>query len=124
MADIPSASAFRVGGPRTRSVHQPPHVPSSKVGGPRSKSVYKSKVKDSAKKTPTKQKLVRPTSPLGQDIVVVIDPEDQEFPLPADKPHDLTLVEPEQIPNNNPQLNPPNQPLDLPTEELYQPNLP
>ena len=41
-------------------MHQISHVPSSKVGGPRSKSVYKSKVKDSAKKAPAKQKSVRP----------------------------------------------------------------
>ena len=108
MADRPSASASRVGRPRMRSAHQTPHVPSSKVGGPGSKSVYKSKVKDSAKNTPTKQKSVRPAPPLGQDIVVVIDPEDQEFLLPADQLPDLSPVEPEQIPNNNPQLNPPN----------------
>ena len=107
-----------------RSVHQTPHVPSSKVGGPRSKSLYKSKVKDSAKKTSTKQKLVRPTPPLGQDTVVVIDPEDQKFPCPADQLPDLPLVEPEQVPNTKPQLNPPNQPLDLPAEELDQPNVP
>ena len=124
MAGKPSASASRVGRPRTRSAHQTPCIPSSKVGGPRSKSVYKSKVKDSAKKTPTKQKSVKPTPPLGQDVVVVIDPEDQEFPLPADQLPDLPLVEPEQVPNTNPQLNPANQPLDLPTEELGQPNLP
>ena len=101
-----------------RSSHQTLCVPSSKVGGPRSKSVYKSKVKDSAKKTPTKQKSVRPTPPLGQGVVVVIDPEDQEFPLSADQLSDLPLVEPEQVPNNNPQLNPPNQPLDLPTRRV------
>ena len=124
MADRPSASASRVGRPRVRSAHQTPCVPSSKVGGPRSKSVYESEVKDSAKKTPTKQKLVRPTPPLGQDVVVVIDPEDQEFPLPADQLPDLPLIEPEQVPNTNPQLNPPNQPLDLLAEELDQPNLP
>ena len=119
MADRPSASASRVGRPRMRSAHQTPHVPSSKVGGPRSKSVYKSKVKDSAKKTPTKQKSVRPTPPLGQDVVV-IDPEDHEFPLPVDQLPDFPLVELEEVPNNNPNLNPPNQPLDLPTEELDQ----
>ena len=54
MADRPTASASRVGRPRTRSAHQTPHVPSSKVGGTWSKSVHKSKVKDSAKKNPTK----------------------------------------------------------------------
>ena len=92
MADRPTASASRVGRPTTRLAHETPHV--VKVGGPRSKPVYKSKVKDSAKKTPTKLKSVRPTPPLGQDVVVVIDPEDQEFPLPADQLPDLPLVEP------------------------------
>ena len=112
MADRPSTSASRVGRPRTRSTHQMSCLPSSKVGGPRSKSVYKPKVKDSAKKAPAKQnqKLVRPILPLDQDVMVVIDPEeqeDQEFPLPADQLPDLLLVEPNQIPK--PQLNPPNQ---------------
>ena len=68
-------------------------------------------------KNPTKQKSVRPTSPLEQDVVV-IDPENQEFPLPADQLPDLPLGEPEQVPNNNLQLNPPNEPLELPAEEL------
>ena len=124
MADRPSTSASRVGRPRTRSVHQISHVPSSKVGGPRSKSVYKPKVKDSAKKAPAKQKQkpVRPILPLDQDVVVVIDQEDQEFPLPTDWLLDLPLVEPNQIPN--PQLNPPNQPLDFPAEQNQVPNLP
>ena len=59
---------------------------------------------------------------MDQDVVVVIDTEDQEFPLPADWLPDLPLVEPDQIPN--PQLKPPNQLLELPTEEPDQPNLP
>ena len=122
MADRPSKSASRVGRPRMRSPHQIPCVPSSKVGGPRSKSVYKPKVNNLAKKAPAKQKLVRPIPPLDQDVVVVIDPDDQEFPLPADQLPDLPLVEPYQIPN--PQLNLPNQPLDLPTEEPDQLHLP
>ena len=126
MADRTSASASRVGRPRARSVYQISHVPSSKVGGPRSKSLYKPTVKDSAKRATAKQKqkMVRPILPLDQDIVVVIDPEeqDQEFPLPTDQLPDLPLVEPNQIPN--PQLNPPNQPIDLPAEEQNQPNLP
>ena len=112
--DRASTSASRVGRPRTRSVHQISHVSSSKVGGPRSKSVYKSKVKDSARKAPAKQKLVRPIPLVDQDVVVVIDPEDQEFPLPPDQLPDLPLIEPDQV--HNPQLNPPNQPLDIPTE--------
>ena len=91
MVDRPSTSASRVGRPRTRSAHQLSHVSSSKVGGPRSKTVYKSKVKYSAKKAPAKQKLVRPTSPVDQDVVV-IDPENQEgqeFLLLTDRLPDL-----------------------------------
>ena len=122
MADRPTTSASRVGRPRMRSVHQIPCVPSSKVGGTRSKSVHKSKVKDSATKNPTKQ-TVRPILQLEQDVVV-IDPEDQEFLFPADQLPDLPPIDLEQGPNNNPQLNPLNQPLDLPAEEVDLPNPP
>ena len=135
MADRPSASASRVERPRMRSEHQTPCVPvGPKVGRPRSKLVFQSKVKDSTKKNLVKQKSVNTTPPLEQDIIVKIDPEDQEFPHPADQLPDLPLVELDQVPNNNnnpqpnqipdPQLNPPNQPLDLPTEEPNQPNQP
>ena len=122
MADRPSASASGVGRPRTRSAHQTPSVP--KFGEPRSKSVYQSKVKDSAKKTPAKQKSLRCSPPLEQDILAVIDPEDQGYPLPADQLPDLPPIDLKQVPTNNPQLNPPYQPLDLPEVELNQPNLP
>ena len=67
--------------------------------------------------------MVRPILQLKQDIVV-IDPEDQEFSLPADQLPDLPPIDLEQGPNNNPQLNPPNQPPDLLTEEVDQPNTP
>ena len=120
MADRPTASTSRVDRPRMRSAHQTPCV--LKVDRPRSKSVYKSKVKESAKKTPAKQKLVRSTLHLEQKVVV-IDPEDQEFPLPADQLPDIPPIDLEQVPNTNPQLNPPSQPLDLPKEEVDQPNL-
>ena len=82
----------------------------------------KTKVKESAKKNPPTKRMVRH---FLQDIVV-IDPEDQEFPLPADQLPDLPPRDLEQGPNNNnnPQLNPPNQPLDFPTGEVEQPNLP
>ena len=40
MADRPPAPASTVGRPRTRSVHQSPHVPAPKGSRPRSKSVY------------------------------------------------------------------------------------
>ena len=88
MADRPPAPASRVGRPRKRSMHQFPHVPASKVGRPRSKSVYQPKVKEVSKKNPAKQKLVKTTPPLGQNVVVVIDPEEQpedlDFLHPAD----------------------------------------
>ena len=53
---------------------------------------------------------------------VVIDPEDQEFPLPADQLPYLPPIDLEQGPNNNLQLNPPNQSLELPAEEVDQSN--
>ena len=65
--------------------------------------------------------MVRPILQLEQDIVVV-DSEDQEFLFPADQLPDLPPIDLEQGPNNNPQLNPPNQPLELPAEEVDQPN--
>ena len=68
--------------------------------------------------------MVRPILQLQQDVVV-IDLEDQEFPLPADQLPDFSPIDLEQGPyNNNFQLNPPNQPLDLPVEEPNQPNPP
>ena len=101
MADRPPASASRTGRPRTRSGYQSPQAPVSKVGRPSSKSVYQPKVKE-LKKNPTKQKQVKTTPPLEQDIVVVIDPEEQlkdlDFPHPADHLPDLPLVEPDQVP--------------------------
>ena len=76
MSDRPPAPASRVGRPRMRSVHQSPYVAASKVGRPRSKSVYQPKVKE-LKKNPTKQKSVKTTPPLEQDVLVVIDPKEQ-----------------------------------------------
>ena len=68
--------------------------------------------------------MVRPILQLQQNIVV-IDPEDQEFPLPADQLPDLPPIDLEQGPNNNNfQLNPPNQPLDFPAGKVDQPNPP
>ena len=68
--------------------------------------------------------MVRPILQLQQDIVVV-DPEDQEFPLPAEQLPDLPPIDLEQGHNNNYfQLNPRHQPLDLPVEEVNQPNPP
>ena len=56
--------------------------------------------------------MVNTTSPLEQNVVVVIDleeqPEDLDFPYPADQLPDLPPVEPDQVLNNNPQLNQPN----------------
>ena len=67
--------------------------------------------------------MVRPILQLEQEVVL-IDPEDQEFLLPADQLPNLPCIDLEQELNTNPQLNPPNQPLDLPTEEVDEPNLP
>ena len=67
--------------------------------------------------------MVRPTSPMDQDIVVVIDPEyqeDQEFPLPRDRLPDLPPLDVEQ--GNNILENLPNQPLDIPVGEENQQN--
>ena len=75
--------------------------------------------------------MVKTTPSLGQDVVVVIDPkeepEDLDFPYLADQLPDLPLVEPDQVPNNNPQpnqpipqQNPPNQQVDPPAEQPEQ----
>ena len=61
MADRPSISAARVGGPRTRSAHQTPHVVGSKVSRPRSKSAHTSKITDSSKNTKVKKTPMKPT---------------------------------------------------------------
>ena len=69
MADRLPAPASRVDRPRTRSVHQSPHVPvAPKVGRPGSKSVYQPEVRDLPKKKPVK------TTPPLEPNVVVIDP--------------------------------------------------
>ena len=65
--------------------------------------------------------MVRPILQLEQDVVV-IDAEDQEFLFPADQLPDLPPIALEQGPNKNPQLNPPNQPLELLAEDVDQPN--
>ena len=129
MADKPPAPASRKGSPRTRSVHQSSHVPPvPKTDKSKSKPVYQPKVKEN----PSKRSVKTTTHPLEPNIIL-IDPEDQEFPLPADQLPDLPPMEVDQDPNNSnpptnqildPQLNPPNQPLDLPTEEPDQPNPP
>ena len=127
MADRPPAPASRAGRPRTRSVHQSPQAPASKVGRPRSKSIYQPKVKE-LKENPTKQKQIKTTPPLEQDIVVVIDPEEQpkdlDFSHPADQLPDLPWVEPDQVPNDNLQLNQPNPQPNQPNQPNPQPNLP
>ena len=60
MEDRPSTSTSRAGRPRTKSVHQTPHVPvgKPKVCRPRSKSAHASKVTDSSKKSKGKKLLV------------------------------------------------------------------
>ena len=70
---------------------------------------------------------------MEQDIVVVIDPEEQpedlDFPYPADQLPDLSPVEPDQVLHSNsqpnkpiPQQNPPNQQVDPPPEQPEQPD--
>ena len=122
MADRPSISTSRVGRPRTKSVHQTPHVPlgKPKVGRPRSKSAYASKIIDSSKKPKGKK---TPGRPLKQVKVVPIEKrvieidsdnsEEVEFPFhPLELP-DLPPVEAEQP---NQVLN---QPVDTPMEDPY-----
>ena len=63
MADRLSTSTSRVGRPRTKSVHQKPHVPlgeKPKVGRPRSKSAHTSKTTESSKKPKGKKTHGRP----------------------------------------------------------------
>ena len=63
MADRPSTSTSRAGRPRTKSVHQTPHVPlgaNPKVGRPRSKSAHTSKTTESSKKPKGKKTPGRP----------------------------------------------------------------
>ena len=88
-------------------------------------SVYQPKVKEISKKNPTKQKPVKTTLPLEPNIVVVIDPEEQpedlDFPYPTDQLQDLLLVEPDQVPNNNPQTNQSNPQPNLPNQSLHLP---
>ena len=60
---------------------------------------------------------------MDQDVVVVMDPEDQEeqeFLLPTDRLPDLPPLDLEQ--GNNIPINPPNQPLDIPVGEKNQQN--
>ena len=106
MADRPPAPASRVDRPRTRSVHQSPHVPvAPKVGRLRSKSVYQPKVKDFPKKKPVKTTL--PIEPNTVVIDPVEPPEELDFPYPPDQLPDLPPLEPDQ-PNQT--QNQPNQP--------------
>ena len=95
MTDRPSTSTSRQGRPRTRSVHQTPHVPvKSKVGRPRSKSAHASKITDSSlkqkgKKTPgrhPKQVIVIPQ--LEQRV---IENSGIKFPFYPDRLTDLSL---------------------------------
>ena len=80
MADRPSTSTSRVGRPRTRSVHQTPHVPvvKPKVGRPRSKSAHASKITESSKNTKVKKTPMKPPKqakvvPLPEHRVIEIE---------------------------------------------------
>ena len=103
MADRPSTSAARVGRPRTRSVHQTPHVVGSKVGRPMSKSAHSSKITDSSKKTKVKKTPVKPTKqvkivppPEPRVIEIESDNSDIEFPFHSKGLPGLPPVEPDQ----------------------------
>ena len=102
MADRPSTSASRVGRPRTRSVHQTPHVVRSKVGRPRSKSAHASKITDTSKnakvkKTPAKPpKQVKVVPPLEPRVIEIdSDNSDTEFPFHPERLPGLPPVEPD-----------------------------
>ena len=83
-------------------------------------------VKEISNKNPTKQKPVKTTLPLEPNVIVVNpaeQPEDLDFPYPADQLPDLPPVEPDLYPitthnqtNLTPQPNLPNQPPHLPAE--------
>ena len=105
MADKPTTS--RVGRPRSRSASQTPKG-TAKVGRPRSKSAQKPKVKGSSKKavTPTKR-AVRPLLQLEWDAVQI---NTRQF---GDQLPDLPPIDLEQ---DNVALNPPNQPQNLPED--------
>ena len=140
MADRPSTSTSRVGRPRTKSVHQTPHVPlgKPKIGRPRSKSAHASKVTDSSKKPKGKKTPGRPPKQVKlipiEKRVIEIDSyslEEVEFPFDALELPDLPPVEAEQ-PNQVEQPNQalaeeqqpnqvPIQPLDTPMEDPIQP---
>ena len=148
MADRPSTSTSRVGRPRTRSVHQTPHVlvVKPKVGRPRSKSAHASKITDSSKNTKVKKIPGRPPKqvevvPPPEQRVIEIDSDnsDIEFPFHPDRLPDLPPVELDQIHPPNQQVNipvgegiqqdqaeqlepsqVPDQPLDIPAEEPNQ----
>ena len=107
MADRPTTS--KVGRSRARSVNQTPKS-TAKVGRPRSKSVPKPKAKGSGKKTivPTKRP-VRPLLQLEWDTV-----EANQRPFGGQLP-DLSTLDLEQ--GDNIPINPPNQPLYLPSGE-------
>ena len=123
MAGRPSTSTSGVGRPRTKSVHQTPHVPvgKTKIGRPRSKSAHSSKVTDSSNKPKGKKTPGRPPKQVKvlpiEKRVIEIDSdnlEEVEFPFHQLELPDLPPVEAEQ-PN---QVEQPNQ---APAEE-QQPN--
>ena len=79
MADRPSTSTSRVGRPRTKSVHQTPHVlvGKPKTGRPRSESAHASKITDSSmkqkgKKTPSRPPKKVKVVPLPERKVIEI----------------------------------------------------
>ena len=106
MADKPTTS--RVGRPRSRSASQTPKG-TAKVGKPRSKSAQKPKVKGSSKKAATPTKRAVRTILQFEWNMVQINTRQLGYQLPDLPPTDLE--------QDNINLNPPNQPQDLPAEE-------
>ena len=106
MADKPTTS--RVGRPRSRSASQTPKG-TAKVGRPRSKSAQKPKVKGSSKKAATPTKRAVRTILQFEWNMVQINTRQFGYQLPDLPPTDLE--------QDNINLNPPNQPQDLPAEE-------
>ena len=113
MADRAMASTSRADIPRTRSrsAHLPTFIPIAyKATKPRAKSVYKAQVKG---KGDSKKKLGKTTIAISSDSEVSLG--EVDFPhFPPNQPVDLPAEELEQ----------PNQPLDIPAEGPEEPDQP
>ena len=113
MADRSTASTSRASKPRlrSRSAHLPTCIPvASKAAKPRAKSVYKAQVKG---KGDSKKKLGKTTIVISSDSEASLG--EVDFPhFPPNQPLDLSTEEPEQL----------NQPLDILAEGPEEPDQP